>query len=201
MEECHKLLTDQVDDAILRYNVSKPLPLGGDPGHVTIQPNFFFNKDLEYLRNLVIRQRVEDFQLGIESYQMQLNLTKPRWDAKGFEYKHEFIVIDSPRAVTFRDNVRKHAQYDLKREAIHLILPTGIGDEKDFTLNSTVRCMSDKHKKSGKSHRGRLPNQGEINSNNSKISNQGQTNFGKWSNSLLTMEKTIESYLHKDSTR
>ncbi|GJS79858.1 retrovirus-related pol polyprotein from transposon TNT 1-94 [Tanacetum coccineum] len=259
MEECHKLLTDQVDDAILRYNVSKPLPLGGDPGHVTIQPDFFFNKDLEYLRygrkigrpalsiskmkaayypdvgleqmvpdqmwieeeckydvaamygishwwfqrqrfyidrhtsegdrravrthmrilsvvrievfpmygynymkkivlrradlkeyviaerdfkylypsdfedlyllnlqghlnhlspedkkilttavnlwtrNLVIRQRVEDFQLGIESYQTQLNLTKPRWDAKGFEYKHDFTVIDSPRAVTFRD--------------------------------------------------------------------------------------------------
>ncbi|GJV86388.1 hypothetical protein Tco_1530326 [Tanacetum coccineum] len=227
MEECHKLLTDQVDDAILRYNVSKPLPLGGDPGHVTIQPDFFFNKDLEYLwygrklgrpalsiskmkaayypdvgleqmvpdqmwineeckydvaamygishwwfqrqqfyidrhtsegdrravrthmrilsvirievfpidfedlyllnlqghlnhlspkdkkilttavnlwtRNLVIRQRVEDFQLGIESYQTQLNLTKPRWDAKGFEYKHDFTVIDSLRAVTFRD--------------------------------------------------------------------------------------------------
>ncbi|GJR19401.1 hypothetical protein Tco_0967928 [Tanacetum coccineum] len=259
MEECHKLLTDQVDDAILRYNVNNPLPLGGDPGHVTIQPNFFFNKDLEYLRygcklgrpalsiskmkaayypdvgleqmvsdqmwieeeckydvtamygishwwfqrkwfyidqhtskgdrravrthmrilsvvrievfpmygynymkkivlrradlkeyviaerdfkymypsdfedlyllnlqghlnhlspkdkrilttavnlwtrNLVIRQRVKDFQLGIESYQTQLNLTKPRWDAKGFEYKHDFIVIDSSRAVTFRD--------------------------------------------------------------------------------------------------
>ncbi|GKA31205.1 hypothetical protein Tco_0717510 [Tanacetum coccineum] len=50
MEECHKLLTDQVDDAILRYNVSKPLPLGGEPDHVTIQPDFFFNKDLEYLR-------------------------------------------------------------------------------------------------------------------------------------------------------
>ncbi|GKF68024.1 hypothetical protein Tco_0197703, partial [Tanacetum coccineum] len=49
MEECHKLLTDQVDYAILRYNVSKALPLGGDPGHVTIQPDFFFNKDLEYL--------------------------------------------------------------------------------------------------------------------------------------------------------
>ncbi|GJY98493.1 hypothetical protein Tco_0515403 [Tanacetum coccineum] len=30
-------------------NVRKPLPLGGDPGHVTIQPDFFFNKDLEYL--------------------------------------------------------------------------------------------------------------------------------------------------------
>ncbi|GJU07402.1 hypothetical protein Tco_1123832 [Tanacetum coccineum] len=34
MEECHKLLTDQVDDAIMRHNVSKPLPLGGQPGQM-----------------------------------------------------------------------------------------------------------------------------------------------------------------------
>ncbi|GJR09671.1 hypothetical protein Tco_0792323 [Tanacetum coccineum] len=50
MEESHKLLTNKVDDAILKYNVSKPLPLGGKPGHITIQSDFFFNKDLEYLR-------------------------------------------------------------------------------------------------------------------------------------------------------
>nr|GEU85690.1 retrovirus-related Pol polyprotein from transposon TNT 1-94 [Tanacetum cinerariifolium] len=50
MEECHKLLTDSVDDSILRHNVSKPLPLGGPPGQVTIQSDFFFNKNLEYLR-------------------------------------------------------------------------------------------------------------------------------------------------------
>nr|GEU48932.1 hypothetical protein [Tanacetum cinerariifolium] len=151
----------------------KPLPLGGPPGQVKIQSDFFFNKDLKYLRygskgskpalsiskmkanyypdvgleqmvpdqmwieeeckfdiaamyghlnhlppkdkkilttainlctrDLVIRQRVEDFQLGIESYQTQLNLTKPRWDATGFEYKHNYKVIDSPRAVTFQD--------------------------------------------------------------------------------------------------
>ncbi|GKE42711.1 hypothetical protein Tco_1469995 [Tanacetum coccineum] len=220
MEECHKLLTDQVDDAILRYNVSKPLPLGGDPGHVTIQPDFFFNKDLEYLwygrkigrpalsiskmkaayypdvgleqmvpdqmwieeeckydvaamygishwwfqrqrfyidrhtsegdrravrthmrilsvvrievfpmygynymkkivlrradlKEYVISERdfkylyPSDFEdlylLNLQELQTQLNLTKPRWDAKGFEYKHDFTVIDSPRAVTFRD--------------------------------------------------------------------------------------------------
>ncbi|GJZ88856.1 hypothetical protein Tco_0660638 [Tanacetum coccineum] len=54
MEECHKLLTDQID--IVKSeghrvvpDVSKPLPLGGPPGQVTIQPQFFFNKDLEYL--------------------------------------------------------------------------------------------------------------------------------------------------------
>nr|GEY91023.1 hypothetical protein [Tanacetum cinerariifolium] len=48
--ECHKLLTDSVDDPILRNNISKPLPLGGSPGQVTIQSDFFINKDLEYLR-------------------------------------------------------------------------------------------------------------------------------------------------------
>nr|GEV43939.1 protein MEI2-like 4 [Tanacetum cinerariifolium] len=32
------------------HNVSKPLPLGGPPGKVSIQSDFFFNKDLEYLR-------------------------------------------------------------------------------------------------------------------------------------------------------
>nr|GEY30666.1 hypothetical protein [Tanacetum cinerariifolium] len=50
MEECHKLLTDSVDDLIIRKNVSKPLPLDGPPGQVRIQSDFFFNKDLEYLR-------------------------------------------------------------------------------------------------------------------------------------------------------
>ncbi|GJY41150.1 hypothetical protein Tco_0428420 [Tanacetum coccineum] len=54
MDECYKLLTDKVDlvnpegHQILR-NVYEPLPLGGPPGQVSIQPQFFFNKDLEYL--------------------------------------------------------------------------------------------------------------------------------------------------------
>nr|GFA03300.1 hypothetical protein [Tanacetum cinerariifolium] len=55
MEECHKLLTDQVnwtnpegDQVSLTGN--RPLPLGGPPVHVTIKTQLFFNKDLEYLR-------------------------------------------------------------------------------------------------------------------------------------------------------
>ncbi|GJW94840.1 hypothetical protein Tco_0174512 [Tanacetum coccineum] len=209
------LLTDKVDDAILQYNVSKPLPLGGEPGHITIQSDFFFNKDLEYLRYgrkigrlalsiskmkaafypdvgleqlvpdqfwieeeckydiaaIVIRIEVfsmygynymkkiiirradlkeyviaerdfkymypSDFEdlyllnlqghlnhlspdekkLGIESYQTQLNLTKPRWDATGFEFKHDYTVIDCPRAITFRD--RYGVQMILRFNEIH----------------------------------------------------------------------------------
>ncbi|GJT21034.1 hypothetical protein Tco_0890971 [Tanacetum coccineum] len=218
MEECHKLLTNQVDEGLLRYNVNRPLPLGSPPGQVTIQTEIFFNKDLEYLRicatrkkkkgdrlavsitkmkaasypdagleqmvpdqmwaeeeymydisasydsssradnqeyiiaesnfkdmylsdfedlyllnlqghlnhlppkdkkilstavnlwirNLVIRKWVEDFQLGIESYQTQLNLTKPRWEATGLEFMHDYKILDSPRVVVFRDRYGMH---------------------------------------------------------------------------------------------
>nr|GEU79568.1 hypothetical protein [Tanacetum cinerariifolium] len=54
----------------------------------------------EFMANLYPK-RVEDFQLSIESYQKQLNLTKSGWDAKGFEYKHDYTIIESPRAVVF----------------------------------------------------------------------------------------------------
>ncbi|GKD66080.1 hypothetical protein Tco_1308188, partial [Tanacetum coccineum] len=58
--------------------------------------------------------RVEDFQLGIESYQTQLNLTKPVWDAKGFEFKHDYTIIKSPRAVVFpvNNNERKIMRFN-----------------------------------------------------------------------------------------
>ncbi|GJU09010.1 hypothetical protein Tco_1125440 [Tanacetum coccineum] len=67
-----------------------------------------------WTRNLVIRQRVEDLQLGIESYQKQLNLTKLGCDAKGFEYKHNYTIIDSPRAVVFpvSNNERKIMRFN-----------------------------------------------------------------------------------------
>ncbi|GJR62124.1 hypothetical protein Tco_1504286 [Tanacetum coccineum] len=110
MEECHKMLTDQIEWANpegdqVRIDISKHLPLSGPPGHLNHLPS----SDIRMLstvvkpwtRNLVIRQRVEDFQLGIESYQKQLNLTKPRWDATHFEFKHDYTIIDSPCVVVF----------------------------------------------------------------------------------------------------
>ncbi|GJU72708.1 hypothetical protein Tco_1264113 [Tanacetum coccineum] len=55
----------------------------------------------QWTRNLVIRKRVKDFQLGIESYQTQLNLTKPGWDVTSYEFKQDYTIIESPRAVVF----------------------------------------------------------------------------------------------------
>ncbi|GJS08725.1 hypothetical protein Tco_0365521 [Tanacetum coccineum] len=64
--------------------------------------------------NMLILQAGEDLQLGIESYQKQLNLTKPGWDAMGYEYKHDYTIIESPCAVVFpvSNNERKIIRFN-----------------------------------------------------------------------------------------
>ncbi|GKA71821.1 hypothetical protein Tco_0778037 [Tanacetum coccineum] len=121
MEECHKMFTDQVDwmnpegDQV-RIDVNRPLPLGGPPGHVTILTQFFFNKDLEYLRygSKGSSPALSIFKIKAASYQTQLNLTKSGWDATGYEFKHDYTIIESPRAVVFpvNNNERKIMRFN-----------------------------------------------------------------------------------------
>nr|GEW97187.1 reverse transcriptase domain, reverse transcriptase zinc-binding domain protein [Tanacetum cinerariifolium] len=62
-----------------------------------------FNALNLWIRNIVIRKRVEDLQLGIESYQTKLNLTQPDWDAYDFLFKEDYTIVSKPRAVIYRD--------------------------------------------------------------------------------------------------
>ncbi|GKF68357.1 hypothetical protein Tco_0198036, partial [Tanacetum coccineum] len=86
-----------------------------------------------WIRNLVIRQRVEDIQLRIESYQKQLNLTKLGWDEKGYEYKNDYTIIESPRAVVFpvsnnkQKIMRFNEIYKFSDGALINILENGLG--------------------------------------------------------------------------
>nr|GEZ44994.1 hypothetical protein [Tanacetum cinerariifolium] len=95
----------------------------------------------QWTRQLVIPQCVEDFQLGIESYQTQLNLTKPQWDATGFEYKHGNTVVDSPRAVIFRDKygvqmmMRFNEIYKFNNETLQQIDEALDYRVKEFRIN------------------------------------------------------------------
>ncbi|GKG45535.1 hypothetical protein Tco_0497981, partial [Tanacetum coccineum] len=34
------------------FDLSKPIPLKGHPGHLTVASEYFFNNDLEYLKSL-----------------------------------------------------------------------------------------------------------------------------------------------------
>ncbi|GJW33611.1 hypothetical protein Tco_0053643 [Tanacetum coccineum] len=56
-----------------------------------------------WIRNLVIRNRVGDLQLGIESYQTKLNLKRPNWDVTGYSFKEDYTIVPKPRAVIYRD--------------------------------------------------------------------------------------------------
>ncbi|GKA28674.1 hypothetical protein Tco_0714919 [Tanacetum coccineum] len=56
-----------------------------------------------WIRNLVIRNRVGDLQLGIESYQTKINLERPNWDAADYYFKEDYTIVPKPRAVVYRD--------------------------------------------------------------------------------------------------
>ncbi|GJY73271.1 hypothetical protein Tco_0477702 [Tanacetum coccineum] len=56
MEECYKALSDQLDwnnpeKYHCPFDLSKPLPLKGRIGHLTVASKYFFNNDLEYLKS------------------------------------------------------------------------------------------------------------------------------------------------------
>ncbi|GKC51227.1 hypothetical protein Tco_1073972 [Tanacetum coccineum] len=61
-------------------------------------------KDLNLLLLQGHLDHLPNFQLILESYQTQLNLTKPGWNAIGYEFKHDYTIIKSPRAVVFPVN-------------------------------------------------------------------------------------------------
>ncbi|GKB72944.1 hypothetical protein Tco_0934356, partial [Tanacetum coccineum] len=55
-QECFNALTDKLDwnnpeGDRYPFDLSKPLPLQGHPGHLTVAADYFFNNDLEYLKS------------------------------------------------------------------------------------------------------------------------------------------------------
>ncbi|GJY84506.1 hypothetical protein Tco_0497882 [Tanacetum coccineum] len=81
MEQCYLAFSYQLDWENPKgnkcpYDMSKPLPLQGPPGHLTILVDFFFNNDLEYLKT------------GNKERKYDASLTKTkatRYDLKGIE--------------------------------------------------------------------------------------------------------------------
>ncbi|GJW82542.1 hypothetical protein Tco_0146517 [Tanacetum coccineum] len=63
-----------------------------------------FNAVNMWIRNIVIKKRVEDLQLGIESYQTKLNLREPNWDASDFLFKEDYTIVSKPQVKIYRDS-------------------------------------------------------------------------------------------------
>ncbi|GJZ81260.1 hypothetical protein Tco_0646254 [Tanacetum coccineum] len=61
----------------------------------------FNNALLIFIRRVVIQNRVEDIQLGMESYQQTLNLTKPMMLFKGIDQKIPFTMSGTHKGVVY----------------------------------------------------------------------------------------------------
>ncbi|GJX25197.1 hypothetical protein Tco_0231493 [Tanacetum coccineum] len=73
-----------------------------------------FNAVNLWIRNIVIRKRMEYLKLKIESYQTKLNLTQPDWDASDFMFKEDYTIVSKLRAVIYRD---RNDQKKMMRES------------------------------------------------------------------------------------
>ncbi|GJV68186.1 hypothetical protein Tco_1483695 [Tanacetum coccineum] len=56
-----------------------------------------------FTRSLVIKKRVEDLQLGVESYQKKLNITQPQQTFPKIEFKELYTPSHKPPGVIYED--------------------------------------------------------------------------------------------------
>nr|GEX14596.1 hypothetical protein [Tanacetum cinerariifolium] len=95
MEQCYLALTNHIDWANTEgdrfsYDLSKPIPLQGPPGHTSIPIDFFFNKDLEYSKN------------GNKEKKYASSLTKPKATrCVGSKVKEPCTILYKPRGVVY----------------------------------------------------------------------------------------------------
>ncbi|GJY77447.1 hypothetical protein Tco_0482563 [Tanacetum coccineum] len=60
-----------------------------------------------FTRSLVIKKRVEDLQLGVESYQKKLNITPPQQTVPEIKFKEPYTPSHKPPGVIYEDLVQQ----------------------------------------------------------------------------------------------
>ncbi|GJR13604.1 hypothetical protein Tco_0796256 [Tanacetum coccineum] len=61
-----------------------------------------------FTRRIVIQRRVEDLQLGVETYQKKLNLTKPGAFRSNLRNRTAYIAYSDPKGVIYKDQNNKN---------------------------------------------------------------------------------------------
>ncbi|GJV80770.1 hypothetical protein Tco_1516640 [Tanacetum coccineum] len=61
---------------------------------------------ITFIRSCVIWERVHDFQLGIKSYQIKVNLTAPTLTFPGIEAHDPYSIVDKPTTGLIYSNIK-----------------------------------------------------------------------------------------------
>nr|GEW73313.1 hypothetical protein [Tanacetum cinerariifolium]GEX20350.1 hypothetical protein [Tanacetum cinerariifolium] len=83
--------------------------------NMTVEERFAFNVSLRmFTRGIVIQRRVEDLQLGVESYQKKLNLTMPDTYCSDLKRKEAYTAYSNPRGFIYqnKDNQNRLMRID-----------------------------------------------------------------------------------------
>nr|GEV67548.1 retrovirus-related Pol polyprotein from transposon TNT 1-94 [Tanacetum cinerariifolium] len=105
--------------------------------NLTVEERFAFNVSLRmFTRSIVIQRHVEYLQLGVESYQKKLNLTKPDTYRSDLKRKEAYTAYSNPRGFIYQN---KDKQNRLTRiDELHKF--------SDGTLNDVRTALDDRIK-------------------------------------------------------
>nr|GEU80669.1 hypothetical protein [Tanacetum cinerariifolium] len=77
--------------------------------NLTVEERFAFNVSFRmFTRSIVIQRHVEDLQLGVESYQKKLNLTKPDSYRTDLKRKEAYTAYSNPRGFIYQNKDKKN---------------------------------------------------------------------------------------------
>nr|GEX24723.1 hypothetical protein [Tanacetum cinerariifolium] len=97
-----RLSIQDIEDMLL-------LLVQGKLTNLTVEERFTFNVSLQmFTRSIVIQRRVEDLQLGVESYQKKLNLTKPDTYLSDLKHKEAYTAYSNPRGFIYQNKNKKN---------------------------------------------------------------------------------------------
>nr|GEU49308.1 hypothetical protein [Tanacetum cinerariifolium] len=97
-----RLRIQDIEDMLL-------LLIQGKLTNLTVEEHFAFNVSLRmFTRSIIIQRRVEDLQLGVESYQKKLDLTRPNMYRSDLKRKEAYSAYSNPRGFIYQNKDKQN---------------------------------------------------------------------------------------------
>nr|GEW43869.1 hypothetical protein [Tanacetum cinerariifolium] len=125
-----RLRLQDIEDMLL-------LLVQGKLSNLTVEERLAFNVSLRmFTRSIVIKRRVEDLQLGVESYQKKLNLTRPDTYRSDLKRREAYTAYSNPRGFIYQNKDKKNRL--MRIDELHKF--------SDGTLNDVRNALDDRLK-------------------------------------------------------
>ncbi|GKD48881.1 hypothetical protein Tco_1277857 [Tanacetum coccineum] len=123
----NRLCIQDIEDMLL-------LLVQGKLTNLTVKECLAFNISLQmFTRSVVIQRRVEDLQLGVESYEKKLNLIKPDTYISDLKRRKDYTSYSNPRGFIYQNKDKKNRL--MRIDELHKF--------SDGTLNDVQTALND----------------------------------------------------------